>query len=219
MCALVRRPGAGPTLQGPLVKRPEQQAAENLASAGDDGLQVYHFNDVIKDIQARPVLQKSNIFIFGKVGFFDLVCKQLSNGLRKNKSLITCRNTNDLRSIASQTGQSSQKQTILLLPATRNHEDLNQLVVSALETQMPFWLVALPSQIEKHLLVAFDCFFLAPSPKTEFDIIADIAPITEHDRTKLCDQSTMQALLVMNKTTSLGQPNRLGSVIYISKLE
>ncbi len=216
MASLVKRPNSADTL---LVKRPEIQAASHLASTGENGAKILHFNDVLKNAQARLILQKSNIFIFGKVGFFDVIFKQLASGLRKNKQLITCRNANDLRAVAPQPGQNTPSRTILLLPATRNREDLNQLVVTALESQIPFWLVALPSQIEKHLLVAFDCFFIAPGPISEFEIISDITPVTEYDRKNLCDQSTLQALLVMNKKTSIGQPDRLGSVIYIEKLE
>lgn len=106
----------------------------------------------------------------------------------------------------------------MLIPAAKNKEDLNQLVASALELDRPVWLVALPSQIEKHLLLSFGCFFIAPHSSAEILWLTDIISILNEDIEKLCQEAVLQAILVVDRPTPLGLPDRLGSVIYIEKL-
>lgn len=192
-------------------------AGKNLVKSGSPSRQIYTLSETLQDIVIQPHLLESNIFIFGKVGFFDLIQKALSKILQKKKkeSTILARNLSDLQSAKE---AESQVAPVFLVPAAKNKEDLNQLVATAIELKRPVWLVALPSQIEKHLLLSFRCFFIAPHSAGEVASLAEITSLLDEDIEKLCQETSLQAILLMDLPTSLGLPDRLGSVIYIDNL-
>lgn len=213
-----------------LVKRPElaslvrrsdtsgapvREAMHCLADAGED-VPRYSLLDILRNAQVKPILRKGNIFVFGKVGFYDAVYQtMISVYYRRGEKPPLVRTESDLQQVIH-----SEKNSlpIILIPAAKNQETINQLIASALEVRTPVWLVALPSKVEKQLLVAFDCFFIAAGSEEDGRAIADISSFTQDDYERLREEDDICAAIVLGKNIELGSQNRLGSVIFISSL-
>lgn len=194
-----------------------ENAGKSLAESGPQLKKIYQLSEVLKDSAVQAHLAEANIFIFGKVGFFDLIQKSLVKYMRrKKKKVLLVRNFAELQSIE---GSIEQYIPLFLVPTAKNRDDLNSLVTAALETRHPVWLVALPSQIEKHLLILFNFFFIAPhSSKREILSLTEVTFLLEGDIEEACRENSLQAILLMEHSTRLSLPDRLGSVIYIHNL-
>lgn len=195
-----------------------EKAGQSLADSGPNQKSAYQLSEVLQDAAVQAHLKQANIFIFGKVGFFDLIQKNLVKYTRgkKKKVILPIRNYAELQSIDKDVEQNAP---LLLIPTTKSKDDLNGLVTAALETKHPVWLVALPSQIEKHLLILFNFFFIAPhSSKREISSLTEVTFLLDDDIEEACRQTGLQAVFLMEHSTRLGLPDRLGSVIYIDDL-
>jgi len=207
---------------------------------------------LLQNPDVRNVILKSNVFIFGKVGFFDRIIKALSNLYKEvsGKDIKTFRTNTDLgRLVRRKKGQVTAEETeqeneietsedftspIILFPTSDSDEGLNQLLAKALEKKRPIWVVALPSQIKRHLLLSFNCFFLAtglPADRNEdmktiqlpadLNVISGITPAEPGDLEKLIVKgSSIQSIFLSDtKIDNIGMPNRLGTVVYIQQLK
>ncbi|PWH14135.1 MAG: hypothetical protein DDG60_08695 [Anaerolineae bacterium] len=207
----------------PLVKRlgnNSHEAASSLARThqGGPNRNWHKLGDVLKDSSVHNNLFRSNIFIFGRIGFFDLIQKSLTRFMRRRKqSVWVVQNLVDLKKVEE---DKALEMPILLLPATKSREDLNNLITAALDTRRPVWLVALPSQIEKHLLLLFHCFFIPSAcSRQEVSSLTEVTFLLPQDIEEICGETSLQAILLMEKPTSFGLPGRLGSVIYLESLD
>lgn len=193
------------------------QAMHHLAGAGG-GILGYSLQEILQNYQVKPILLKGNIFISGKVGFFDIICKELISTYQKThrKKPIRIRTESELSKIT--TAENKTSTPIILIPAAKNQEAINQMIASAFDAKIPVWLVALPSKIEKQLLVAFGCFFITQGAEEDRQAISDITSFSDEDDERLRGDNDIQAILVLDQSTQLGLPDRLGSVIYVNSL-
>lgn len=97
---LVKR-DSQPKNEPSLVKRDAgmEEAGKHLAQSGLNQEQTYLLQDILKDQQIKSHLLESNIFIFGKVGFFDVIQNNLSQLVSKKKETVIplVRNLADIR--------------------------------------------------------------------------------------------------------------------------
>jgi hypothetical protein len=199
------------------------------------------FSSLISNKSFQDLILKSNLFIFGKVGFFDFVIQALLSSFdyptinsrkviktkadmqRHYKEAKTVRNAeSEQLSVKDEIGSSSKNEflsPVILLPTEENQINLNKMVAEALNKKNPVWLVALPSQIQPHLLLSFNCFFIAPGPKEEINILSDITPISSEDAKQMHSMGVAKAIFASDKLIpKIGLSNRLGTVIYINEL-
>lgn len=181
----------------------------------------------------KSALTSSNVFIFGKVGFFDAILSCLSKTCWSDcPQQFTCvRTETDLKKLESRRRARRAQSTlepeetsgkieipIVLMPSVENVDGLNRLITAAMKTCQKIWLVGLPSQIQRHLLLSFNCFFIAPGPRTEIEIISTITPLTDEDVNNLTTRPNIKAIFASDFKLSLGCADRLGTVVYLKSL-
>ncbi len=100
-----------------LVKRIDQmkRAAKNLAFSAQEQKSFHTLSEVLEDETIQNHLYRANIFIFGKVGFFDSVQRILTDFIQQNKKSVVCaHNESELRSLQEKQGESNP--VFLLIP-------------------------------------------------------------------------------------------------------
>lgn len=193
--------------RGPRV--PQKDRTRGLGSHPENAMAV---EDVLANPRIWKILLVSNIFIIGKIGFFNRICERLIKRFNKrgNSTIHKVRTEEDIIQLRGE----EAKFPIFVTPAAKNRESLNHLITLALGLGRPIWLVALPSQIERNLLLSFDCFFLSPGVK--LDPLNDLIPLDEADRETLEDNITTPAILFLNQQVAeIGKIESLGTVVYL----
>ena len=184
--------------------------------------QDFTLRNLTNESHFRELLKKKNILILGKVGFFDPILTELIT-IYKNETghkPITIRTLSELDNLLSKVEKEADtKCLIALVPTVETKDQLNRLISNALATDFPVWLVALPSQVHKQLLLSFNWFFISSSPTYEIRILANITPISDEDIEALNKHNDIFALFAADeKISNLGISERLGTVLYVQKL-
>ncbi len=186
----------------------------------------------------EEIIFNSNIFILGRVGFFDRIIDALKISYPRLSKIKTIRTENELtrklgkKAKKSEIGQLEKTKNtgsaeisrkdeadlpFILLPTAHNQETLNRLITKALEANCHIWLIAIPSQIQPQLLLSFECFFLSPDPVSELRIFQGITPIIEADLFESGGHNPSKIVFVSNRTLeNISEPDRLGTVAYIN---
>jgi hypothetical protein len=186
--------------------------------------------------EIKTVLLNSNVFIFGKIGFFDLIISALSNIhkesrgkaiklIKTEKEMITYSRSRKHNKMNSRMEKELRQEPrdnlspIIIFPTADSDESLNQFLAAAFTLKNPLWVVALPSQLKRHLLLSFNCFFLTQGADEDFDVLSGITPAINDDLNKLKESTEIRAIFISDKKISdIGISNRLGTVIYINKI-
>lgn len=189
------------------------------------------FDNILKQTEFIRILKLANIFVFGKVGFFEIIQEGLKSTFLKeypDTKFKVIRTLSDLKNkdrrpsskvIEKKAGEVNDS-PLILMPTVKSRADFNEIVSAAFETKKLIWLIALPSQLEKHLLVSFDCFFLPIAPKEEIGLLSDITPLDQIDIDEVSKADGVIAIL----STAYNIPNlnviekKFGTVIYINQL-
>jgi hypothetical protein len=186
----------------------------------------YTLTELVQLPKVKKLLLKSNVFIYGKVGFFDYVLKILFP-LAGKKTIETIFTEIQLESYRSRNSPidstdepiNTNHQTVLtlpyvLIPMTDTPEALNRLITNAL-INPPVWLIAIPSLLNRSLLLSFNCFFLPDVPEDEMKILFDITSLTKNDKRQDCEA----IFIADHSLKELGLRGRIGTVIPIDKLD
>lgn len=178
----------------------------------------YTLTELLSDRYLVNILLSSNIFIFGKVGFLDLVIEALRSLYKKKgkKVLETVRTQVEITALTTE----NLAVPFILVPAAKNKEGVSEIVASAFSIKRPIWLGALPSQIEKQILLSFDCFFISPGPKFEISYLCDLLGLKNEHREAISD-SGISILTIDHNFPKLtkGKPDNPGRVFYIQDLK
>ncbi|CAG0967622.1 hypothetical protein ANAEL_00998 [Anaerolineales bacterium] len=178
-------------------------------------------HQLMQDEDFNMQLSGKNILIFGKVGFFDLILRELKNSYpnKSENGFVTISTEHDLETVTKKIQKDGRyKHPIVLMPAVETQDRLNHLLTGVLELKIPVWLVALPSQISKQLLLSFNWFFISSGPPFEISTLANITPINNEDTTLLeTNQNIFAVFAADQKINRLGLPERLGTVVHIHK--
>jgi hypothetical protein len=207
----------------PNVRRADKPGAidafSNLRSTQQDSLPSasYKLTELLSDRRLIGILLSSNIFVFGKVGFLDIVFEALKASYKKRgkKSLETVRTLVEISKLT----KDNTSEPFILIPAAKNKEAVSEIVATAFETKRPIWLGALPSQIEKQILLSFDCFFISPGPKSEIDYLGDLVGLKDEHRDIICNQNT--AILTVDHEfpkINKGKSDSPGKIFYVKDL-
>lgn len=183
-------------------------------------------SELVQQPKIKKLLLKSNVFIYGKVGFFDYVISTLQTLVGKNriKTIFTEdqllefrkeKTTPDYLEKHSSNQNKSSSSPFILVPMTETPVALNRLITNAL-IDRPLWLVAIPSLLNRSLLLSFNCFFLPNAPETEMKILYDITSLTEED---IHGQDFEAIFIADHSIKELGLRNRIGTVIPIDQLD
>ena len=185
---------------------------------GDDENPPRSFGDILKDIKIRNVLFTSNIFILGKIGYFDRVIKQLTDAYQKyeKRDIPILRTEPEL--IEYKQGLKDKSLPVVFIPAARSRENLSHLVTLALEMHVPLWMVALPSHFETQLLLSFKSLFIAMAPETELQPLFEIMDIQTEYKHALLNERIKAVLLVGSHIGKRNKSNEFGYTIAISSL-
>lgn len=177
----------------------------------------YHLKDLLSDRTLASVLLSSNIFVFGKIGFLDLIFEALKSRFirRKKKSIEIVRTQAEISKMAKE----NTNTPLILIPAAKNKEGVSEIVATAFETKRPIWLGALPSQIEKQILLSFDCFFISPGPQDEIKYLGDLTGLrNEHLESLTNDGITILTIDHNIPKIEKGTVDSPGKVFYIRGL-
>jgi len=172
----------------------------------------------------RNLIRNANIFILGKVGFYTPILELLRTLFPANPKIVTIRTESQLEELSQSDAADRDRletlQPFILLPAATNQVGLNQLITRALGSIRKTWVVALPSQVQQHLLLSFNCYFLSPTPIRELTKLQDITPVTAADVCILSDPRNIMAVFSADQTIpNIGEPDRAGTVTYLNRLE
>lgn len=203
------------------ANRTSSQNPVHFPSPGntEEPKQDFSLRKLVKNVQFSKLLPEKNILILGKVGFFDLILTELKKSYQDktgNKPTIIS-TEKELDKLIEK--EKDVKLPIILVPAVDSQNGLNRLLTRALALKAPVWLVALPSQIHKHLLLSFNWFFISSSTPREIAVLANITPIANEDVDKLKADLHIAAIFAADqKIAKLGISERLGTVVYIHTL-
>jgi len=108
----------------------------------------------------KKYLFSSNIFIYGKIGFYGPVLdKLLTEAFPAHTSPVKIYRKADIDTFLSLKGM--EKKPFVFMPTVGNDDDINDALIQLLENNNKIWLVSYPSLLSKSLLSVFNAFFLA----------------------------------------------------------
>ena len=196
---------------------PEKSISESIPSA-DSGIFARRkkLGDLLQNKAFRKNLLASPTFIYGKVGFYNVVLEQVfGKKWDKNNKLRVLYSVDELEKAKKETTTPS-KTPIILIPVVQDTNKLNELISSAIDSKQAIWLIGYPSIIQKHLLAAFQCFFLCSASRTEIEILQDVIEITKNDVDYLASGQRDRAILTtIHKVSEEANETYRPSVIYI----
>jgi hypothetical protein len=202
------------------VAHSTSKSAEQAHLPSPDRSEPHHSQiaEILKDAKIRNILFTSNVFILGRIGYFDRIVKQLVDAYQKyeRKEISVIHTEPELRQYKDQSKDSVLP--FVLIPAARNREDLSHLVTLALEMHVPLWMVALPSQFEKQLLLSFESLFVSLAPKTDMNWLFEIIDVQPDHKQELYEEKIKAILLIGSHINKRGKSTETGYTFAISKL-
>ena len=152
------------------------------------------------------------MFILGQSAFFRYIRRELERFLFDNKEMRPLHALADINLSTSE----GEKGPLLVVPLAENRDELNKIVSAAFEAARPVWLIGLPSQIEKHLLVLFDVFFLTKISSKEISLLVDLAIVSEADIQGIRENDNTIGIVAITRPFLLPERGKgLGFVAYI----
>lgn len=120
-------------------------------------------------ILAKQLLH-SNTFFQGKIGFHELIIKNIFEAVGTPIKEI------DYFHAAQNLPRERKPERLILLPNVKSEEALNDFVAQSLrhKSKVPVWLVANPSSVYKHLLLGFHNFFIASNNPDEIKYLQNV---------------------------------------------
>ncbi len=196
-----------------------QHAEENKRQTTQNSLYVKSLDEMLHDAKIRKILFSDNVFVFGRVGYFDKIVQQLIICYRtyKKKEVVVLRTEPQLLAHI----KTNPSDPVVLIPAAKSRENLSHMVTLALEMNVPVWLVALPSHLEQQLLLSFKTFFVAAGANTEIQPLFEIIEIQDDYKNALLAQSVKAVMLIgchIDNLGKLNESNDMECTVAISKL-
>ena len=148
---------------------------------------------LLKDEEFKRELLSLNVFIFGRVDFFEKILAQIFGDAWRKKEVLVREIAHIEKVVRERNASGDNEQGVLIvIPSVQDEEKLNQLVAEAMKVGAPVWLVGYPSTLRKHLWVNFSGFILCQAPVKEIQALQDILGLTSLDLQILSSESPSQ---------------------------
>lgn len=174
-------------------------------------------SDWIKLGDLRQHLLTKNIFIYGKIGFFEPVLNRLTVELfPPHTNPIVIHRLADIDIILSIKGK--EPKPIVFMPNIGKEDEINSVLIKLIENNRIFWLIGYPSLIQKSLLSVFHTFFLACGA-TDIQTLRDIITLSASELSDLSRTDDNFGFFISDYHLVSDRKKRLSTLFRISDLE
>ena len=168
-------------------------------------------SDLLSDKGLINHLLQANTFFHAKIGFHNLIMAHIHATADIKQAEYVNTEANFPRSSKSRALPTDR---ITVLPIVESKEALNKLVARSFSKAKAVWLIAPPTSIQTHLLIAFSNFFISTATSEDMASFVEIFQLDDSMRDVLSDLERSKALFVTDYKP-LMQESRSASIAVI----
>lgn len=139
----------------------------------------------------RRSLKGYNVFMYAQVGQYELALRLIFGASwRDGEESFLVQTEEDLERVKKE----NLERTLIVIPLANSSEKFNEMVVSALLTKRPVWIIGYPTILRKPLWAHFQGIILFRAPTEELEALREVMGLARSELEALCPEGGEQIL-------------------------